>query len=368
MIVVKSIDDVKAFVYGGAFYGGGGGGWISEGLEVAKTVLNIAGEVKILEPHEIPDEYILVTVSAVGAPAAKERYLKPIHLVRAIQLLISNNVKIHGLIPSEVGAYNGVNGWFQSAILGIPVIDIPCNGRAHPTGIMGSMGLHRKKDYISRQAAVGGNPEKGMYVEIYVSASLEKAAHIIRKAAEEAGGVVAVARNPVDAKYAKEYGAPNALKKAFSVGKVIKKYIDENAFKETCYKAFEEAKGSIIGECLIEKTEIETSKGFDVGSIEISCSGRKYLIKFLNEYIVLDKNSTRLATFPDLIVLMNPETGLPITSAEIVEYKGKKVILGFVPRENLILGAGVRYPEAYDPLEKVLGVKIKDYIKDLFLG
>ena len=110
MLVLKDLGDIKSLVIGAAFFGGGGGGWISEGLELGKLALELAGEVEILEPHEVPDDYTLVTVSAVGAPAAEERYLKPIHLVRAVELLVENGVEIDGLIPSEVGAYNGVNG------------------------------------------------------------------------------------------------------------------------------------------------------------------------------------------------------------------------------------------------------------------
>ncbi len=51
-------------------------------------------------------------------------------------------------------------------------------------------------------------------------------------------------------------------------------------------------------------------------------------------------------------MILNPENGLAM--------KGRKIILGYVPKEKLILG--VKYPEAYDLLEKVLNVEIKSYL------
>ncbi len=368
MIVLKNLRGIKSLVYGASFFGGGGGGWISEGLELGRLAFELTGEVRILDPHEVSDDYILVTVSAVGAPAAEERYLKPVHLIRSVELLIENGVGVEGLIPSEVGAYNGVNGLIQSAMLGIPVVDMPCNGRAHPTGLMGSMGLHRIDGYISKQAVAGGDPSKGKYIELYVSAKLESATSIVRRAAVEAGGLVAVARNPIDAGYAKEHGAPGALRKAYEVGRMMSKHISKGDTKGACYAAFKEASGEVIGECTVSDVSLETREGFDVGSVSLDCGGAKYMIRFVNEYITLDKGSRRIATFPDLISLMNLKTGLPVTSAELPNLKNETVLLGFVPRDKLILGSGVKYPEAYTALEKILNVKIVEFIHDVLIG
>lgn len=367
MIRIENLNQVKAMVYGGAFYGGGGGGWIDDGIKYAQLALELGGSVEIREPNEVSNDSILVTVSAVGAPAAKERYMKPIHLIRSVELLIESGIRVDGLIPSEVGAFNGVNGWIQSVSLGIPVIDIPCNGRAHPMGVMGSMGLHRIKDYVSIQSAVGGNPATGRYLELVVVSRLEIAARLIRRAAEEAGGIVAVARNPIEASYAKRNGAPGALRKAMEVGEVITKYIEIDP-KEASIKAIETAGGEVIDECELISTSLETRGGFDIGYIRLK--GReisKYTITFFNEYMTLDLGQKRLATFPDLIVLMSIDNGLPITSAEASKYVNKKVVLGVVSKEKLILGSGVKFAEVYNDLEKILGVKMKEYLEEFLI-
>jgi DUF917 family protein len=123
-----------------------------------------------------------------------------------------------GLISSEVGGLTVTNGWVQAALLGIPIVDAPADGRAHPTGVMGSMGLHRLRDYVSIQAAVGGRKEAGNYVEIVARGSLQALDRIVREASVRAGGMVAVTRNPVTRDYLRENAAVGALSLALRVG------------------------------------------------------------------------------------------------------------------------------------------------------
>ena len=98
--------------------------------------------------------------------------------------------KIDAFITNECGG-SIFNGWVPAAILGLSLVDAPCNGRAHPTGLMGSMGLHRIKDYISVQSAVGGNPEIGKHLEAVFKGALESTSSLVRQCAVCAGGLVA---------------------------------------------------------------------------------------------------------------------------------------------------------------------------------
>ncbi len=330
--------------------------------------LKLVDEIRILEPNEVPDNFALAAISVVRAPAARERYIKPIHLIKAVQLPIMSGVDIDGLIPSEVGAFSSVSEWIVSLVLGLPVADLPCNGRAHPMALMGSMGLHRLAAYyLFRQSVVGGDPAKSRHVELLVSARPRAAESIVRRAAVEAGGVVAVAGNPIDAEYAKRYGAPGALGKAFRVGNAIAKLLDDGKHREACYIALDEAGGEVVDECTLKDASLETRESFDVGTATLSCGKEVYTVRFVNEYITLDRGSDRVATFPDLIVLMNMKTGLPVISAELSDLKGEQLLLGYVPKEKLALGYGVRHSEAYDVLEDALGVKIKDHLKGFLI-
>lgn len=151
--------------------GGGGGGTIAEGTELAELAFAV-GTPRLVRLDDLKDDDVVVTVSSVGAPAAEDQYVKPVDYALALQMLQEHlGGRIAGIITSENGAMGTVNGWFQSAVTGIPVVDAAGNGRAHPTGVMGSMALDRLEGYRSVQAAVGGDPDEGRRISLVSKAA-----------------------------------------------------------------------------------------------------------------------------------------------------------------------------------------------------
>ena len=189
-------EHVEAALLGGCFFGGGGGGSMGKGRALGEAAL-AAGPLELVSLDEIDPEAVVVTCSAVGAPASKEAMAKPEAAMRVIELMAKLDVSPPaGLITNENGGGSTFNGWLPAAMSGLLLIDAPCNGRAHPTGVMGSMALHRDNRYVSKQTAAGGNPETGRYLEAAFSGPMEAVAALVRQCAVQAGGLVAVARNP----------------------------------------------------------------------------------------------------------------------------------------------------------------------------
>lgn len=348
---------VENAVLGGALLGGGGGGSIEEGKKLGKLALAV-GIITLIDLDELQDDAMLVTVSAVGAPAAKEQFLKPMHYVKAIQLIERTGVRVDGLITCENGGLATMNGWFQSAVMGIPVVDAPCNGRAHPIGLMGSAGLQKVKDYISKQAAVGGDPDKDRYLEVYVAANIFEASRIIRQVAVSAGGLVGVARNPITVKYARESNAIGGISQAIKLGKIMRE-AKEKSCKYMIEKVLEFLGGTVITEGTIQKVELKTVGGFDVGNIKIIDGKELYELSFWNEYMCLENKGQRIGTFPDLIATVDLETGLPLPTAEVRE--GQSVVILHIPRQNLKLGAGMKDPGLYKQIEEATNKHITKY-------
>jgi DUF917 family protein len=308
-----------------------------------------------VELDELDDKATLVTVSAVGAPSARDQYLEPIHYVQALQLLIEHlDEPVAGLITNENGGLATLNGWFQSAVTGIPVVDAPCNGRAHPTGAMGSMGLDEVDGYVSRQAAVGGNPSAHRHVCLYAEGSLDSMAHLVRQAAVEAGGLVAAARNPVTVAYAREKGAPGALQQAIEIGRAL--LAAESPF-DAAQAACDLLGGEIVCQTSVQRVTIHTKGGFDVGQIELQGG---YELTFWNEYMTLKREKQRLATFPDLIATLATDKAQPLPSAEVRE--GQKVLVIRAPKERLRLGAGMYQPALFQVAEEAVGKELVRYL------
>jgi len=354
--LVLTHDMIEAAVVGGALLGGGGGGSMEEGRKMATLALDLA-PVELVDIEDLNKESTLINVAAVGAPSAKTAYAEPVHYIKAVELLQKvADIKISGIISNELGGLAAVNGWLQAAMLGIPVVDAPCNGRAHPTGIMGTMGLHKNGNYKSIQAAIGGSVEKGTSVEIVAMGKMEKAASLIRSAAVQAGGLVSVARNPISLGYVKENAALGAIKQTISLGQSILSAKNKGAIA-MAEEACKFLQGEIVHVGEIREIFLECKEGFDVGKVEM---GNDYEITFWNEYMTLEKSGDRIATFPDLIMTIDAETGFPVTSAEIS--KGQKIVLIAVDKKNLKLGAGMRASELFEACEKAVGKSIIEYV------
>jgi len=344
----------QAAVLGGALLGGGGGGKVAYGLELARQALTL-GVPRLISCSDLSPEAILVTVSVVGAPTANVS-LAPAHYCRAVTLLQeSSRLTIAGLITSENGAVGSVNGWVQSALLQIPVVDAPCNGRAHPIGLMGSMGLHKRAGYTSLQAAVGQND-----LEVLIRAPLGVAATMIRQAAIQAGGMVAVARNPVEAAYVQQHAAPGAIHQAVALGRKMMAAQPKGP-KAVANALAEELVGQVYGPAVVEDVSLITEGGFDHGTILLSLDTSRLELTFWNEYMTLEQDGERLATFPDLIATLGMD-GLPCSSAEII--KGQQVYILTAPLERLRLGSGVRDLALYAQVEAVIHKPMVPYLRE----
>ena len=348
---------IDAVVIGGCFLGGGGGGDPAAGRRMGRLALDV-GLPRFISLDEMPDDAVIVTVSAVGAPAAVDQFCTPMNYVHALELLRKDLGRVDGLITSENGGLASTNGWFQSAVTGIPVVDAPCNGRAHPTGMMGAIGLHQEDGYVSRQAAAGGNPDLGLYTEIITAAGIAEASRLLRQAAVSAGGMVAVARNPVTAKYVRTHAAPGALSQAIELGHVILSKQKSNAL-ETAKAAADFMDGQVAVEGIVERIDLETRNGFDVGVVLIRSGGDLFEMSFWNEYMTLDSGGKRLATFPDLMATVDLDTDFLFRQQPL--QRGNRVAVVTVPKSRLILGAGMKDSKLIEEAERIVERPMLDY-------
>lgn len=356
MASVKLNEELLQYaVLGGVILGGGGGGPKESGFTAGKIAVEY-GAPELVDIADVPDDKVILTASAVGAPAAPDKYVSPRDYVKTVQIFEQNTgIKVGGIITNENGGNATVNGWIQAAVLSIPLIDAPCNGRAHPTGTMGSMGLQNLEGYVTAQVAVGGNPAVGNYIESFFQGSIENTGKMVRQTAIVAGGLVAVARNPIQAGYIKKHGAVGGVTHAIETGRTFFNGLKRSA-KDAILSATEFLQGRVIVEGKIDELKLVTAGGFDVGTVKIN----GYELTFWNEYMTLEKNGERLATFPDLIMTFDKATGLPVTSAEIKQ--GQEVVVIKAAKKNLKLGSGMRDQKLMAEIEPIIHKEVLKYI------
>jgi DUF917 family protein len=341
-------EDGYAVVMGGTVLGAGGGGPIEGGKKLS-TLSTSMGQPTLISLDDLDDDDLVITASAVGAPAAINQFTLPVDALKAMELVQEKlNKPIAGIITNENGPASGVNGWLQSAVMNIPMVDCPANGRAHPTGLMGAMGIHRLPEYNSIQAAVGGNPATGKYLNMTVEGKIEVTANLVRQAAVQADGFVAVVRDPLPVSYLKENAAPGATTQAMNIGHAMINAMDKGA-SAVISAILESTGGRIFCEGKIQARELTTVGGYDVGNLRV-VGTNSVSISFWNEYMTVETDDgQRHATFPDLITVINLDSGIPLQSSDIKD--GDNVAVLVVPMSKMILGKGVLLPETIKEAE-----------------
>ncbi len=325
--------EMEAAILGGAVLGGGGGGSMEAGRALARAAAD-AGCPELVPVGALSPDALVATAALVGAPGDARARVETDDYVRACRLLAGMmRQPIAGLVSCENGGTATANGWLQAVRLGVPVIDAPADGRAHPTSAMGALGLDREEGFESLQAAVGGCRDAGRHIEMQVRSPLAVANSLVRAASEAAGGLVAVARNPVPASRLLEHAAIGAISRAIAIGAALERALPSGL------AAVSDALGASLGARLVgcgtlDRLERRCEGGFDVGYARVA--GLELTI--WNEYMTLERDGSRIATFPDLIVTLAAGTLLPVTSGRT----GRRNRPGRVHGPGLRAGAGLR--------------------------
>lgn len=181
---------------------------------------------------------------------------------------------------------------------------------------------------------------------------------MVRQAAVQAGGYVTVLRNATTAEYFKHNGAVGCVTQALQIGRHWEACIGDMPKLLQMLKDLLDCR--VLGEGRIEKLELNIGGGFDVGSFQIETEGEPLQLDFMNEYLTADKGNVRLATFPELIAVIDAKTQLPVCSAQLK--KGMDVVAVAVPVKNLLLGKGMYIPELFEPLEEAIKKPMRSYL------
>ena len=373
---------------GSLLLGCGGGGNVQQGINAYEAAFRNAEErgnnVEVITVEELaerhPEGGVVVTISGVGSPASPTAYTPPEYYPRLMELLQKQiSDKIIGFIPCEIGASNTFEPFVPASILGVPIIDAPCDGRAHPLGVMGSLGLEKKQMSVV-QCAVGGrkgeNGTAGQYMEISVNGSVESCAALVRNTSAQAGGFVMVARNPVDVQWLAENAACGAFAQTMELGRVWKEMLDAGTpAEEMAERTAVLLGGQVIVTGKMKNYSCITENALDHGAFDICTNEGSFNITFFNEYMTLDDgDGKRLATFPDGLMLIGSDRKAYSSAmlARAVE-DGTADSLTFtvisVDYENLKIPSGLRFRSSYRTCENILHREMIPYLeeKNLFL-
>ncbi len=297
--------DARHAVLGGGVLACGGGGWKHHGELMGGLATSLERPV-LASLEEVPADTWVATVTAIGAPAAKDWEIRPADYVHALQELIrAADVPIGAVMTAQNGYSTTLNGWIQSAMLGVTVLDTAGDVRAHPTGKLGGLGLGERPGYESIQVVSGGNRAlHGHFVSVN-RGNLNTVDDVLRDISVRVGGFIASARNPVELDWVKANGAHGSISLALDLG------ADLAAARHDGPDALVAAAQARLQADLIDEGPLRIEKrtrtlgGWDRGTLRIG----EHTVPYLNEYMAVEHASGRVATYPDTIVILDKATG-----------------------------------------------------------
>lgn len=354
-------DDARWAVLGGGVFACGGGGWQDHGELMGQMATQLNRPV-LATVDELPEDAWVATVTAIGAPAAKDWEIRPIDYIDALKKLMELSPhKIDAVITGQNGYSTTLNGWIQSAALGVKVLDAAGDVRAHPTGKLGSLGLTTREGYETIQVLSGGNREKHGHLLSINIGRVDTTDDVLRDVSVRSGGFIAAARNPVELSWVKEHAALGVISLALDLGKAMEEAGagQDGAGEKVLSTVVDFLGGEVIDSgALSHEVDLVTKGGWDHGTFRIG----EHTVPYLNEYMAIEGLQGRVATYPDTIFILRNDNGLPLAVKDAIE--GLDVTLVKVDATKLPISSSAVDPVGVGECEDIMGIDFLKYLPE----
>lgn len=351
--------DARNAVTGGGFFACGGGGWLEHGKLMGSLATTIGYPV-LADVNELPEDSWVATVTAIGAPASADWEIKPIDYVDALKKLIEVSPEpISAVMTAQNGYSTTLNGWIQSAALGVKVLDAAGDVRAHPTGKLGALGLTTRPGYLSTQVVSGGNRKLHGHFLSVNQGTVETCDDVLRDISVRVGGFIASARNVVELDWVKKTASIGAISIALDLGAAMNKAA--RASEDPGHAVVDAVVGTVgarviaEGPLHLEKPTV-TKGGWDHGTFRVG----DFTVPYLNEFMAIESDGERIASYPDTIAFIRLDNGESLAVKDAVE--GIPVVLLAVDGTSLPLAESAVDPVAVGECEGLIGIDFLKYL------
>jgi len=351
------VEDMRDLAYGAAILGTGGGGDPYIGMLLAEQVIREYGPVKLVGLDEIDDDAFSASVAYVGAPVVMiEKLMGFADMVKAFQSLERYmGRKFTAVISAEIGGANSIVPVSVAAALNLPLIDADGMGRAYPEIPLVTWTLHGISATPMAMADEKGN---SLILETIDNHWTER---FSRSIATDMGAEASAALYPASGSELKRSSVPNSVTRVIEIGKAISDARDaHHNVIETVLKATDGIHlftGKIVD--VLRRIEGGYSRGECTIEGLGDCRGQKMVLHFQNENLIAFVDDDPVAVVPDLITLLDSDTGDAVTTEHLrYGYRVDAIGIPCDPQwrtpEGLALGgpAHFGYEVEYVPIEQ----------------
>ncbi|MGD0720750.1 MAG: DUF917 domain-containing protein [Roseiarcus sp.] len=309
LIDVADLDDIAI---GGAILGTGGGGDPYIGKLMAQQAIRRHGPVRMIDVEDLADDALIAACAMMGAPTVMlEKIPQGDEIVIAFGKLEKFlGRKIDAALCAEAGGLNSTTPFIVAAAAGLPVIDGDGMGRAFPELQMVTFTMHGLPATPMVACDDKGN---SILLETIDNKWTERLA---RSATIEMGGSALIALFSMSGAVAKRAVVRGTLTIARRLGALLREskvsHVDPVAAIQS------ELGAATLFRGRVQDIARRTVGGFARGEAKFAgvddCAGHAYRIEFQNEFLIAERDGTPIATTPDLITLLDVDTGAPITT------------------------------------------------------
>ena len=351
------VEDMRYLSYGAAILGTGGGGDPYIGMLLAEQVIREYGPVQLVGLDEIEDDAFGAAVAYVGAPVVMiEKLMGFADMVKAFQSLERYMGKKFTIVFSaEIGGANSIVPVSVAAALNLPLIDADGMGRAYPEIPLVTWTLHGISATPMAMADEKGN---SLILETIDNHWTER---FSRSIATDMGAEASAALYPASGSELKRSSIPNSVTRAIEIGRALSNAHD--AHENMIEIALQVTDGIHLFNGKIVDVLRNLVGGYSRGECAIEglgdYRGKKMMLHFQNENLIAFVGDKPVAVVPDLITVLDSDTGEAVTT-EHLRYGYRVDVIG-IPcdpqwrtTEGLALGGPSHfgYDVEYVPVEQ----------------
>jgi hypothetical protein len=307
----------------------------------------------------VPDDELVVPSAMLGAPTVMvEKLPRGTESLTAFEALETElGQEAYATMSIEAGGLNSTVPIAVAAASGLPLVDADGMGRAFPEVQMVTLTM----------GGVSATPmsiadEKGNTVFVD-TVDNDWAERFARSTSIEMGGACMIATYAHTGAELREHAILNSMSLARDIGETIRTAKDRSV--DPVEELLELTDGYELFEGKIVDVERRTEGGFAVGEAHLdgvdAFEGRSLTLDFQNENLVArDSERGVVASVPDLITVLDAETGDPVTT-EGLKYGHRVRVVGMPCSEKWRTDAGLDlvgpqyfdYDIDYEPIENL---------------
>lgn len=314
-----TFEEVRDTVVGASVLGCGGGGELTEGLELIERARDEGLSFGLAGLDDLRDDDVLACVYAVGgmtygddAPYAGLPRTERHPTVLALEALFEYvGGRLAGVVPGELGGTSVAEAFYPAAALGVPVVDADTAGRAVPE--MQHSAFYLAQLPVAPQAVVN---EFGETLLVKSVVDDRRSEALVRALAVASRNVVWVADHALPVSRLRSATVPGTVSQAHRVGHALRTARESGEDLGAAVAAA--AAGRVLFDGVVTAASWRDEDGFTFGEIELEGRGADanslYRIWFKNENLMAWRDGAVRVTTPDLICVLDTAQALPLTN------------------------------------------------------